>query len=207
MKATLFLAAAGLAVAQDLSGQPECALKCLKEFIPKAGCELDNTACQCEASFQTKLAPIITPCLTEACQVDDLLKAQKAAADACKAYAATAGSGSATAAPTESLGSVTVSIDTSITGSASVPAIFSSIPDEKPIPPVTPRPGNGTMTKTMTEGGGSGGGAVTPTGTSGGGGGSGTTGGASSVPTDAGAGTAGPAAMGLLAIIAAAIAL
>lgn len=26
MKATLFLAAAGLAVAQDLSGQPECAV-------------------------------------------------------------------------------------------------------------------------------------------------------------------------------------
>ncbi|RGP68375.1 cell wall [Fusarium sporotrichioides] len=203
MKAALFLAAAGLAVAQDLSGQPECALKCLKENIPKAGCELTDTACQCEPSFQSKLAPIITPCLTEACQVDDLLKAQKAAVDACKAYAATAGAGSTTVAPTESLGSVTVSIDTSITGSASVPAIFSSIPEEKPIPPVTPRPGNGTMTKTMTEGGGSGGGAVTPTGTSGGGG----SGGASSVPTDAGAGAVAGPAMGLLAIIAAAIAL
>ncbi|KAG8671425.1 hypothetical protein FPOAC2_04761 [Fusarium poae] len=204
MKAALFIAAAGLVVAQDLSGQPECALKCLKEYIPKAGCELDDTACQCESSFQTKLAPIITPCLTESCQVEDLLKAQQAAADACKAYAATAGAGSTTVAPTESLGSVTVSIDTSITGSASVPAIFSSIPDEKPIPPVTPRPGNGTVTKTATEGGGSGGGAVTPTGTSGGGGGS--TGGASSVPTDAGAAAVVPA-MGILAIIAAAIAL
>jgi hypothetical protein len=198
MKAAFFLAAAGFVAAQDLSGQPQCALKCLQENIPKAGCELDDTACQCEPSFQKKLAPIITPCLTESCEVEDLLKAQQAAVDACKAYAATAGAGSATVAPTESLGSVTVSIDTSITGSASVPAIFSSIPDEKPIPPVTPRPNNGTITKTSTEGAG---GATTPTGTSGGG-----NGGASSVPTDAGAAVAGPA-MGLLAVIAAAIAL
>ncbi|RGP67216.1 cell wall [Fusarium longipes] len=199
MKAAFFLAAAGLVAAQDLSGQPQCALKCLQEYIPKAGCELDDTACQCESSFQTKLAPLITPCLTEACKVEDLLKAQQAAVDACKAYAATAGAGSTTVAPTESLGSVTVSIDTSITGSASVPAIFSSIPDEKPIPPVTPRPGNGTVTKTSTEGAG---GATTPTGTSGGG-----NGGASSVPTDAGAGAVAGPALGLLAAIAAAIAL
>ncbi|KAJ4005162.1 hypothetical protein NW752_011346 [Fusarium irregulare] len=205
MKAAFFLAAAGIVAAQDLSGQPQCALKCLQEYIPKAGCELDDTACQCESGFQKKLQPIITPCLTEACEIEDLVKAQQAASEACKAFAASAGSGSATVAPTESLGSVTVSIDTSITGSASVPAIFSSIPEEKPIPPVTPRPNNGTMTMTKTTEGGAGG-ATTPTGTSGGGSGSG---GASSVPTDAGsaaAAVAGPA-FGLIAAIAAAIAL
>ena len=227
MKAAFFLAAAGIVAAQDLSGQPQCAvsqslstidaycsnsstltnlpiqLKCLQEYIPKAGCELDDTACQCESGFQKKLQPIITPCLTEACEIEDLVKAQQAASEACKAFAASAGSGSATVAPTESLGSVTVSIDTSITGSASVPAIFSSIPEEKPIPPVTPRPNNGTMTMTKTTEGGAGG-ATTPTGTSGGG-----SGGASSVPTDAGsaaAAVAGPA-FGLIAAIAAAIAL
>lgn len=147
--------------------------------------------------------------MTEACEIEDLVKAQQAAVEACKAYAASAGAASATVAPTESMGSVTVSIDTSITGSASVPAIFSSIPDAKPIPPVTPRPNNGTMTKTMSEGAGGAGGATTPTGTSGGGSGSGGSGGASSVPTDAGsaaAAAAGPA-FGLIAAIAAVIAL
>ncbi|KAM0202342.1 hypothetical protein ACHAPA_011547 [Fusarium lateritium] len=195
MKAALFFAAAGLAAAQNLSGQPECALKCLQENIPKAGCELDDTACQCDAGFQEKLLPIITPCLTKACEVTDLVKAQSAAAAACEAFAKTAGAGSAsatTAAPVTS-----VSIDTSVTGSATVPAIFSSIPEEKPIPPVTPRPHNGTMTKTE---------ATTPTGT--GSGGSGGSGGATSVPTDAGnsAAVAGPA-FGLLAAIAAFVAL
>ncbi|KAM0543385.1 hypothetical protein ACHAPJ_012344 [Fusarium lateritium] len=202
MKAALFFAAAGLVAAQDFGGQPECAVKCLQENIPKAGCKLDDTACQCKPDFQEKLLPIITPCLTKACQASDLLKAQSAAAQACEDYAKTAGSGSATeattaAAETASTGSVTVSIDTSITGSVSVPAIFSSI-SEAPVPPVTPRPNNGT-TKT---------GATTPTGTSGGGAGESGSGGASSVPTDAGnaAAVAGPT-FGLLAALAAALAL
>ncbi|KAF4964658.1 hypothetical protein FSARC_7454 [Fusarium sarcochroum] len=207
MKAALFFAAAGLVAAQDFGGQPKCAVKCLQENIPKAGCKLDDTACQCKPDFQEKLLPIITPCLTEACDVTDLVKAQSAAAQACEDYAKSAGSDSATDAPTvaetASTGSVTVSIDTSITGSVSVPAIFSSITEEPIVPPVTPRPNNGTRTGATTP--------TTPTGTSGGNGGSGGesgSGGASSVPTDAGnaAAIAAPA-FGLLAALAAAVAL
>ncbi|KAJ9420558.1 cell wall protein [Fusarium oxysporum] len=148
MKAAFFLAAAGLVAAQDFGGQPECALKCLQENIPKAGCKLEDTACQCASDFQAKLLPIITPCLTKACEAQDLLKAQSAAAEACKEFAKTAGESKPTATSAATTGAVTVSIDTSVTGSASVPAIFSSIPEESPIVPVTPHPGNGTTTKT-----------------------------------------------------------
>ncbi|KLO84274.1 Uncharacterized protein LW93_1065 [Fusarium fujikuroi] len=173
MKATFFLAAAGLVAAQDFGGQPECALKCLQENIPKAGCKLEDPACQCASDFQEKLLPIITPCLTKACEAQDLLKAQSAAAEACK------------------------DIDTSVTGSASVPAIFSSIPEESTAVPVTPHPGNGTSTKTH--------GASTPSGTSGSGSGS-ESGSASSVPTGNAAAVAGPA-FGLLAALGAVLAL
>ncbi|KAF4473129.1 cell wall, partial [Fusarium agapanthi] len=184
MKATFFIAAAGLVAAQDFGGQPECALKCLQENIPKAGCKLEDTACQCASDFQEKLLPIITPCLTKACEAQDLLKAQSAAADACKEFAKTAGSSKPTAtSATATSGAVTVSIDTSVTGSASVPAIFSSIPEESTVVPVTPHPGNGT-TKTH--------GASTPTGTSGSGSGSESCS-ASSVPTGNAAAVAGPA--------------
>ncbi|KAG5763629.1 hypothetical protein H9Q72_008276 [Fusarium xylarioides] len=194
MKATFFLAAAGLVAAQDFGGQPECALKCLQENIPKAGCKLEDTACQCASDFQEKLLRIITPCLTKACEAQDLLKAQSAAAEACKEFAKTAGKATATSAAATT-GAVTVSIDTSVTGSASVPAIFSSIP-ESTVVPVTPHPGNGTSTKTN--------GASTPTGTSGSGSGSKSS--ASSVPTGNAAAVAGPA-FGLLAALGAVLAL
>ncbi|EXK30967.1 hypothetical protein FOXG_03365 [Fusarium oxysporum f. sp. lycopersici 4287] len=197
MKAAFFLAAAGLVAAQDFGGQPECALKCLQENIPKAGCKLEDTACQCASDFQAKLLPIITPCLTKACEAQDLLKAQSAAAEACKEFAKTAGESKPTATSAATTGAVTVSIDTSVTGSASVPAIFSSIPEESPIVPVTPHPGNGTTTKTH--------GASTPTGTSGSGSGS-ESGSASSVPTGNAAAVAGPA-FGLLAALGAVLAL
>ncbi|KAF5531943.1 cell wall protein [Fusarium napiforme] len=222
MKATFFLAAAGLVAAQDFGGQPECAvshpdpmehihasydsaqltpipqLKCLQENIPKAGCKLEDTACQCASDFQEKLLPIITPCLTKACEAQDLLKAQSAATEACKEFAKTAGSGSSkpTATSAATSGAVTVSIDTSVTGSASVPAIFSSIPEESTVVPVTPHPGNGTSTKTN--------GASTPTGTSGSGSGSESS--ASSAPTGNAAAVAGPA-FGLLAALGAVLAL
>ncbi|KAK2128427.1 hypothetical protein NOF04DRAFT_9151 [Fusarium oxysporum II5] len=198
MKAAFFLAAAGLVAAQDFGGQPECELKCLQENIPKAGCKLEDTACQCASDFQAKLLPIITPCLTKACEAQDLLKAQSAAAEACKEFAKTAGESKPTAtSAAATTGAVTVSIDTSVTGSASVPAIFSSIPEESPIVPVTPHPGNATTTKTH--------GASTPTGTSGSGSGS-ESGSASSVPTGNAAAVAGPA-FGLLAALGAVLAL
>ncbi|WKT47702.1 Extracellular membrane protein, CFEM domain [Fusarium oxysporum f. sp. vasinfectum] len=179
MKAAFFLAAAGLVAAQDFGGQPECALKCLQENIPKAGCKLEDTACQCASDFQAKLLPIITPCLTKACEAQDLLKAQSAAAEACKEFAKTAGESKPTAT----------------SAAATTGAV--THPRGVPIVPVTPHPGNGTTTKTR--------GASTPTGTSGSGSGS-ESGSASSVPTGNAAAVAGPA-LGLLAALGAVLAL
>ncbi|KAF4458428.1 cell wall [Fusarium albosuccineum] len=202
MKATLFLAAAGLVAAQDFGGQPKCALECLQENIPKAGCDFDDTACQCEPDFQKKLLPIITPCLTQdsGCSTADLIKAQEAAKEACEAYAKTAGSGSgttatATASDEEETGSVTVSVDTSITGSVSVPAIFSSVTEQ----PNTPVPNNKTTAKPTKTSGGDGSGSE-ESGTA--------TGDESGAATATGnaAAVAGPA-FGLLAVFAAALAL
>ncbi|KAJ4248965.1 hypothetical protein NW757_008078 [Fusarium falciforme] len=170
MKATLFLAAAGLVAAQDFTGQPKCALKCLEEYVPKAGCDLEDTACQCDPSFQEKLTPQISPCLMKECEAADLPKALAAAQAACEAYSSAAGkSGSvtgtvaptATASETESetetasdeednTETVTVSVDTSITGSVTVPAIFSTITDV----PATPGPNNKTTTKATKTGAG-----------------------------------------------------
>ncbi|RSM03157.1 hypothetical protein CEP52_007500 [Fusarium oligoseptatum] len=171
MKATLFLAAAGLVAAQDFTGQPECAIKCLEEYVPKAGCDLEDTACQCDPAFQEKITPQISPCLMKECDAADLPKALAAAQAACEAYASASGKSSgsvtgtvtATAPETESetetetaseeetetetdemTGTVTASVDTSITGSVTLPAIFSTTTDL----PATPGPSNKTTTKT-----------------------------------------------------------
>ncbi|KAF9879457.1 CFEM domain-containing protein [Colletotrichum karsti] len=95
MKFTLALLAAGLVAAQDFSGQPECAIPCLRDAIPKVGCALTDTACQCAADKQEQLVPFAAPCLLSACNSADLGKAQAAAADACKKFLATASAGSA----------------------------------------------------------------------------------------------------------------
>ncbi|RSL73348.1 hypothetical protein CEP54_000556 [Fusarium duplospermum] len=104
MKATLFLAAAGLVAAQDFTGQPKCAIKCLEEYVPKAGCDLEDTACQCDPAFQEKLTPQISPCLMKECEAADLPKALAAAQVACEGYASASGKSSGsetgTTAPT-----------------------------------------------------------------------------------------------------------
>ncbi|OHE96638.1 hypothetical protein CORC01_08095 [Colletotrichum orchidophilum] len=104
MKFTLALvAAAGLVIAQDFSGQPKCALSCLAEAIPKVGCNLTDTACQCTKEKQEALAPIAAPCLLAACNSTDLTAAQNAAAKACADFAATAGSAQPTASAAPSV--------------------------------------------------------------------------------------------------------
>ncbi|EEU46958.1 uncharacterized protein NECHADRAFT_99684 [Fusarium vanettenii 77-13-4] len=162
MKATLFLAAAGLVAAQDFTGQPKCALKCLEEYVPKAGCDLEDTACQCDPAFQEKLTPQISPCLMKECEAADLPKALAAAQAACEAFSSAAGKSTGTVTPTATVSAtevetetetasdeedntetVTASVDTSITGSVTLPAIFSTTTDV----PVTPGPNNRTTTK------------------------------------------------------------
>lgn len=226
MKATLFLAAAGLVAAQDFTGQPKCAIKCLEEYVPKAGCDLEDTACQCDPAFQEKLTPQISPCLMKECEAADLPKALAAAQAACEAYASASGKSSGsmtgTTAPTatESMSetetetaseeetetetddnteTVTASVDTSITGSVTLPAIFSTTTDM----PATPGPNNKTTTKGTQTGGSGSDDEATGTGS-----GSETseTGGAAETG-NAAASVSGPAFGGFLAILAAFFAL
>ncbi|KAK1238599.1 hypothetical protein MKX07_004175 [Trichoderma sp. CBMAI-0711] len=103
MKASvLSVLLAGLVAAQDFTGQPECAIPCLKDAIPKAGCALTDTACACKPDVQAKLLGLVGPCLLSKCSPGDLAKAQAAAADACKKNAggSTEASSAATATAT-----------------------------------------------------------------------------------------------------------
>ncbi|KAL7898414.1 hypothetical protein HDV63DRAFT_373738 [Trichoderma sp. SZMC 28014] len=99
MKASVVtLLLTGLVAAQDFSGQPDCAIPCLKDAIPKAGCALTDTACQCKTSTQAQLVGLVAPCLIEKCSASDLAKAQSAAAAACKDEAAGSSSDASSAA-------------------------------------------------------------------------------------------------------------
>ncbi|KAH6604165.1 cfem domain-containing [Trichoderma cornu-damae] len=93
MKASVVsLLLAGLVAAQDFAGQPQCAIPCLEDAIPKAGCALTDTACACKPDVQAKLLTLVGPCLIRKCSPADLGQAQAAAADACKKLAASASS-------------------------------------------------------------------------------------------------------------------
>ncbi|TFB00986.1 hypothetical protein CCMA1212_007165 [Trichoderma ghanense] len=112
MKASvLSLLLAGLVAAQDFTGQPDCAIPCLKDAIPKAGCALEDTACACKPDVQAKLLGLVGPCLLSKCSPSDLAKAQAAAADACKKNAggSTETSSDATATATEPSSETTAS--------------------------------------------------------------------------------------------------
>ncbi|KAH6697491.1 hypothetical protein F5X68DRAFT_186398 [Plectosphaerella plurivora] len=95
MKYILALAATavGLVAAQDFTGQPECAVNCLREFIPQIGCALDDTGCQCNSENQARLQPLITPCFLANCNATELSQAVTAASTACAAFLATASGG------------------------------------------------------------------------------------------------------------------
>lgn len=121
MKASvLSLLLAGLVAAQDFTGQPECAIPCLKDAIPKAGCALTDTACACKPDVQAKLLGLVGPCLLSKCSPGDLAKAQAAAADACKKNAggSTETSSDAATSATESSSETTTAAATDSTTEA-----------------------------------------------------------------------------------------
>ncbi|KAJ0384936.1 hypothetical protein COL922a_007346 [Colletotrichum nupharicola] len=139
MKFSLALLAAGLVAAQDFSGQPDCAIPCLRDAIPKVGCALTDTACQCASDKQEALVPVAAPCLLSACSSADLGKAQAAAAAACQKFLATASgstkpTGSAASAASSAAGalssaaaSVSASASAAITSAASVASSAASV--------------------------------------------------------------------------------
>ncbi|KAL6410450.1 hypothetical protein AUP68_06873 [Ilyonectria robusta] len=192
MKAAFFaLAAAGLVAAQNLSGVPECAVKCITDGIKETNCDPTDSGCLCSAETQSKLAAAAGPCLQKACSSSDLLKALDAAGALCVAYSATAGSGTAvaTASSTASETGTTTKETTKETTAAALTSSSALTPTK-----------NATKSSeaTKTESGSS----SSTTGS----GGSSTTGSASPSQTNAAA-IAGPAVGALLAVFAAALAL
>ncbi|EHK97520.1 hypothetical protein GLAREA_12022 [Glarea lozoyensis ATCC 20868] len=99
------LAAAGIASAQNLQGIPECAVKCIRDAIEKAGCSLTDSPCQCGPK-QADIADNATPCVVSSgcTPVEVGLTANQGQA-LCKAYLAGAGS-NATSSVILSLSSV-----------------------------------------------------------------------------------------------------
>ncbi|EXU95698.1 hypothetical protein X797_011213 [Metarhizium robertsii] len=86
MKSQLLLAASvTLATAFDFSGQPECAVHCLKDAIAMVNCTLD-LQCVCPKSTQGTIRDEAMGCVFASCQASDVVKAQKAAAAACATF-------------------------------------------------------------------------------------------------------------------------
>ncbi|KAL2015220.1 hypothetical protein VTK56DRAFT_6049 [Thermocarpiscus australiensis] len=96
---TLFLATAGAALAQNLSGQPACATACLSSAISAAGCQPSDTGCQCAPGGQAAIGASAAPCLLASCAASDLLQAQSAGAAVCARYSATATTASQSSSP------------------------------------------------------------------------------------------------------------
>jgi hypothetical protein len=117
MKTTLLLlAATGLAIAQSLSGQPDCATACIISAISAAGCGADDLGCQCGPT-QSFIAASAAPCLLSSCTGTQLIQAQSAGAAQCSSYSATAASNSAsTTAETRN------DVASSTSGTAATPA-------------------------------------------------------------------------------------
>lgn len=141
MKAfTAVIALSGLAtsaLAIDFSVFPECAVPCIKDAIPKAGCaDPNDVKCFCDPETIKKLAPSAAACLMDKCPMDALGKVQEAAGKVCAATGntVTVPSDSSTAAVTtaassspvpESSGPAVVSSSQAAV-SSSVPAVSSS---------------------------------------------------------------------------------
>ncbi|KAH9988478.1 hypothetical protein F4779DRAFT_610975 [Xylariaceae sp. FL0662B] len=117
MKSTLILlaTAASLATAADFEGQPPCATPCLSSAIVEAGCDINDSGCQCGPT-QSAIAQYAAPCLIGACDMNELQQAQSAGAAACSKYSATAGQTTSSASPTSTT-SPTSSVPTSSTES------------------------------------------------------------------------------------------
>lgn len=117
MKATLLLlAAAGIASAQNLSGQPDCATACIISAVSAAGCGARDLGCQCGPT-QSFIAASAAPCLLSSCTGTQLIQAQSAGAAQCSSYSATAASHVATTTP-----NTRNDVASSTSGTAATPA-------------------------------------------------------------------------------------
>jgi len=97
--AFVLLAAVGIVAAQDLTGIPACAQECIAAALPQVGCALNDAVCQCKDETKTKLAPLVTPCLTSKCTSAELQQALAASEKICAAVSASASAPPTTSAP------------------------------------------------------------------------------------------------------------
>ncbi|CAK7209001.1 hypothetical protein SBRCBS47491_000288 [Sporothrix bragantina] len=169
MKSAIFaLALAGSAVAQNLSGEPECASSCLISAISAAGCAADDVGCQCGPT-QSAIATLVAPCLLATCAGSALIQAQSAGLALCSLYSKTAGlpataSASATSGATTTTGSSTATTTSVTTSSGSLATVTTTAKT------TSKASGNTTVTtgtKTATNGGTTGTAATTSTSTAG----------------------------------------
>ncbi|KAJ9129962.1 hypothetical protein NKR19_g10101 [Coniochaeta hoffmannii] len=114
MKAALVLAIASLAAAQNLSGEPACATSCLSSAISRAGCDLNDQACQCGPT-QAAIGSFAAPCLIGACAASDLGVAASVGSRLCAEYS----SGLASATTTTSSSGTGTMVITSTSSSSS----------------------------------------------------------------------------------------
>ncbi|CAK7206264.1 hypothetical protein SEUCBS139899_009051 [Sporothrix eucalyptigena] len=172
MKSAIFaLALAGSAVAQNLSGEPQCASSCLISAISAAGCAADDVGCQCGPT-QSAIATLVAPCLLASCAGSALIQAESAGLALCSIYSKTAGSpasttatATGTATTTGSAAGTSTAVTTVTKSSSGTLATVTTSSKTS-----TRAAGNTTVTtgtKTTTKGGASGTGATTSTSTAG----------------------------------------
>lgn len=85
MKSVLVFAVAGAVLAQNMSGEPACAIPCITSAIVAAGCHLTDQGCACSKTAQ--IEPLCAPCLLKACPApSDISQAAAAGSTLCKEY-------------------------------------------------------------------------------------------------------------------------
>lgn len=76
-----------LAVAQNLSGEPSCAVPCIQSGISAAGCNPTDVGCQCGPA-QDSIANVVATCLLSACPASLLSTIIAVGTSLCSEYSA-----------------------------------------------------------------------------------------------------------------------
>ncbi|TPX17081.1 uncharacterized protein E0L32_003199 [Thyridium curvatum] len=161
MKSALVLAVAGIAAAQNLSGQPACATSCLSSAITAAGCQATDQACAC-GSKQGQIGVLVAPCILSACSPADVAAAASVGSQLCVAFSATATASSTASGSGSGSASATGSMTTAGSSSSSKASTGGGGVGTVSTVTSTAGGGNGTITTgkpNPTNGGGSGGGS------------------------------------------------
>ncbi|KAF2399220.1 hypothetical protein EJ06DRAFT_522744 [Trichodelitschia bisporula] len=113
--ALLSLASVGLAA--DITGLPYCSLTCFQDAIKAAGCDSNDTICQCTTG-KDKITKEVTPCILKACSSADAAAVAPASASICSKALAQQ-SANKSAAP--GITATSASADSKKTNGASMP--------------------------------------------------------------------------------------